>query len=200
MSRAIYAPADLARRGAIGGCVGCLAVASERSAGDIPPATKGPIVLFACGGTAGHVHPALAIAEELGRRGVADVRFVGSSNRMEGPIIRRNGYRMDTTPCAPMHRPLVSLRNAWRLAVQAAGVLVCLLLLVRSRPRVVVGTGGYVTVPACVAAWLLRIPIVMHESNAVPGLATRLLVNRLKAPRRVFLGFNEATKHLQTDR
>ena len=63
-----------------------------------------------------------------------------------------------------------------------------------------IGTGGYICVPTCTAAWILRVPVFLHESNAFPGLATRFLVNTLRAAEQVFLGFADAKMHLKTDR
>ena len=95
-----------------------------------------------------------------------------------------------------MHRPLKSWRNIKSILMQVLGVLTALWILARKRPAAVIGTGGYICVPTCTAAWLLRVPVFLHESNAFPGLATRFLVNTLRAARQVYLGFASAGKHL----
>lgn len=128
-------------------------------------------VVIAGGGTAGHVNPALALAAELSGH---EVSFAGTAAGVEATLVPRAGYELDTIEVSGLDRsrpwalPLVALRAA--LAVGAARRL-----LRRRRPDVVVGVGGYVSLPVCLAARLERIPVVIHEQNAVLGLANRLL-------------------------
>ncbi|QDZ18182.1 UDP-N-acetylglucosamine--N-acetylmuramyl-(pentapeptide) pyrophosphoryl-undecaprenol N-acetylglucosamine transferase [Chloropicon primus] len=157
-----------------------------------------PSILFTCGGTGGHIYPAVAIADRI-KRVCPDleVGFIGSRDRLEWDIVPKSGYPIRSVPCAPIHRPIASFRNVRTILIQVLGLLKALWLLARRRPAAVVGTGGYITVPTCFAAWLLRIPVFLHESNALPGLATRFLVNTLGCAAGVFLGFAEARKHLR---
>lgn len=153
---------------------------------------------FTCGGTGGHILPAIAIADRLKHLAPGiEINFVGSRDRLEWSLVPRHGYAIRSVPCAPFHRPLASLRNVRTLLLQVAGIISAIWLLIRKRPSAVVGTGGYIAVPTCVAAWLLKIPVFLHESNAFPGLATRFLVNTLGAATRLYLGFEKAETYLK---
>ena len=138
--------------------------------------------LIAAGGTVGHVAPSLAVAEALRARG-ASVTFAGSPDRVEARLVPERGYEFDAFPVAGLpRRPSVGLVRALGLAL--ASPRACMRILVRRRPDVVLGGGGYVAGPMVLAAWLRRIPAALSEADAHLGLA-----NRLAAPfaRRVFL-------------
>jgi UDP-N-acetylglucosamine--N-acetylmuramyl-(pentapeptide) pyrophosphoryl-undecaprenol N-acetylglucosamine transferase len=136
---------------------------------------RAPLVLLAAGGTGGHLFPAEALAKALEKRGVAvdlatDRRAAVYGGRF--PARRIHVLPSDT----------VRSRNPLRLALTALvlgyGVLRATLLLLWLRPAAVVGFGGYPTLPPLLAAWLLRIPRIVHEQNAVLGRANRLLAAR----------------------
>lgn len=93
-------------------------------------------ILFTCGGTGGHVYPAVAVADRL-RSLVPDlaIDFVGSRDRIEWDVVPKSGYAVRSVPCAPIHRPLSSWRNVRSVLVQFLGLLKALWLLVRKRPR-----------------------------------------------------------------
>jgi len=131
-------------------------------------------VLLAGGGSAGHVSPLLALADCLRRRN-PDIRItaLGTMEGLEQRLVPARGYDLRTIPkVAFPRRPeaaLVRLPGALKAAVDAAGAAVD-----EAGPDVVVGFGGYVSTPAYLAARRRRIPIVIHEQNARPGLANRL--------------------------
>jgi len=131
-------------------------------------------VLLAGGGSAGHVSPLLALAECLRRRD-PDIRVtaLGTEKGLEWRLVPARGYDLRTIPkVAFPRRPtgaLLRLLPALKAAVDAAGAAMD-----ETRPDVVVGFGGYVSTPAYLAARRRRIPIVVHEQNARPGLANRL--------------------------
>ena len=138
-------------------------------------------VLISGGGTGGHVFPALALAEELVARGHARdaVRFVGAARGLEATAVPAAGFAIDLLPgrgferstsAAAMRR---NLRTTYDTAVAFARAWA---LVGRLRPRVVVGVGAYASLPAVVAARARRIPVVVHESDAHPGLANRIAV------------------------
>ncbi len=131
-------------------------------------------VLLAGGGTAGHTSPLLATAAALQRRVPdVDITCLGTSTGLEATLVPRAGFRLEVVPRVPLPRRLGLdlLRTPGRLrsAVQAAREV-----LARVRPDVVVGFGGYVSVPAYLAARSRRIPVVVHEGNALPGVANRV--------------------------
>ena len=133
-------------------------------------------VLLGGGGSGGHVFPALAVAEALRARSKEPVEFLfaGTAEGMEGDIIADAGLRFAPVMARAMRgRNLVSkLFSAGALAV---GVLDALGVLLRFRPDVVLLTGGYVSVPAGLAAWLLRRPLVLFQPDVEPGWGIRAL-------------------------
>ncbi len=136
-------------------------------------------VVFAGGGTGGHLYPAIAIADALRDRGALAV-FVGTSGRLESSIVPRAGYTLYTIAGQPLpRRPSPALLSSG--VRNALGVVQSLRLLRRLQPQLLVATGGYVCFPVAVAARLLRrlgvvrAPIVLLEPNVSPGLTTRVL-------------------------
>jgi len=142
---------------------------------------------LAGGGTAGHVFPALALGRELADRGV-DVEFVGTAAGPEGDIVRAAGFPFREAEAVAVagRGPLSKASVPWRLY---RAITSCLPLVERS--DVVVGMGGYVSVPAVAAAIRLRRPVVLHEQNSVPGLANRWLA---RPARLVALSFAETAR------
>jgi UDP-N-acetylglucosamine--N-acetylmuramyl-(pentapeptide) pyrophosphoryl-undecaprenol N-acetylglucosamine transferase len=132
----------------------------------------GPVVIMA-GGTGGHVFPALAVAKVLRDRGVPVV-WLGVPGSMEARLVPANGFPIEWVRVAGVRGKGL---GAWLLAplrvlkavAQALGVLR------RVQPRSVLGAGGYVSGPGGIAAWLLRIPLFIHEQNAIAGLTNRCL-------------------------
>lgn len=149
-------------------------------------------VVFAGGGTGGHLYPALALARYIREQEEeAEIIFLGTELGLESRIVPREGFRFKTLP---VRRPVrrVSRAMVGSLAALAAGTGEAFKFLRWFSPHVVVGTGGYVSVPAAVAALLLRIPVVLHEQNVIPGL-----VNRKLSPwvRLTCLSFPESRRH-----
>ncbi len=131
-------------------------------------------VVVAAGGTGGHVFPGIAVAAALQRRvPEAVVTFAGTADRLEATLVPAAGYELDTTPMVAFPR-----RPGLAALLFPARFVRCVLgarrQLRRRGAQVVVGVGGYPSVPAVVAGWTLRLPVVVHESNATPGLANRL--------------------------
>ena len=128
--------------------------------------------LLTGGGTGGHTYPAMAVAQELERRGHA-VRFVGGKRGIEGRVVPAAGFDIDVLPGRGLQRRL-TLQNVGAVLGAAAAVVQAVAIVRRHRPRVVVGFGGYASFPCVLAARLLRIPVVVHEQDAAPGLANRM--------------------------
>ena len=145
---------------------------------------KAPRVVVAAGGTAGHVVPAMAVADELRASG-AEVSFLGTRERIEAELVPAAGYEIDFLKVRGIDR-----RNPLRAAV-AVGEAVAAVGAARRALRrrgadVVVGGGGFVAGPAGLAAALTRTPLVLTEADSHLGLANRLLAGRA---RRVCLAF-----------
>src|SRR5919198_2721848 len=130
--------------------------------------------LIAAGGTAGHVRPALAVAEALRERGVT-VTFAGSPDRVESRLVPEAGFELDTFAISGFPRR-IGLELLRSLVRAARAPFACLRILRRRRPDVVLGAGGYVAGPMVVAARLRRTPAALTEADAHLGLANRLAV------------------------
>ena len=146
---------------------------------------SGTWALIAGGGTAGHVLPGISIGSEIVRRGAPRqaVHFVGSARGIETRLVVEAGFTLTALPGRGLQRRLAPssvAANATAAAELARAFVQALSVLRRLKPAVVVGLGGYASVACGVAAALLRVPLVITEQNAVPGLANRLL-SRLAA-------------------
>lgn len=144
-------------------------------------------IVLAGGGTAGHVVPSIAVADRLRETG-ADVEFVGSPEGPEAAMVPAAGYPFHPVRTAPFRREL-SVRSIVAPVVALRSVLT-------SRPIVrgaaaVLGMGGYASVAPVLAARFSGVPVVLHEQNAIPGLANRLLARGTAA---VALTFEEARR------
>ena len=142
-------------------------------------ANPGAPVLVMAGGTGGHVFPALAVAKVLRERGVPVV-WLGVPDSMEARLVPANGFPIEWVRVQGIRGKGV---RAWAMAPLRIGSAVwqAVWVLRRIRPRAVLGAGGYVSGPGGLAAWLLRVPLLIHEQNAIPGLTNRWLA-RLAQP------------------
>ena len=153
-------------------------------------------ILFTCGGTAGHINPAIALARLFqARHQDCQVLFAGADNGMERTLVPHEGYELRTVHVNTIHRAwkwkdikhnimtVVTLPQARRQAR---------VILDEFKPDLVVGTGGYASYPVVKEAARRGIPTAVHESNAVPGLTTKLLS---KVVDRVMVGFEDSRKH-----
>lgn len=136
--------------------------------------------LVAGGGTAGHLQPALAIAEALVDRGHprTSIEFVGSSRGQDRAALAGRGFPLTLLPGRGIVRslgPADMVRNLGALVGLGVGFLHALVLVSRARPAVVVSVGGYASLPAALSAVILGVPLVLVNVDAVPGAANRLL-------------------------
>ena len=131
-------------------------------------------VAIAAGGTAGHVNPALALAEELRRRG-HQVRFYGETRRLEGKLVPEAGF--DFVPVRvsgfDRERPWTLVTALMHLSHEEARLKRLFRTDPAQRPDVAIGFGAYVELPLVRAAAKLGIPVALHEQNSVPGLANK---------------------------
>ncbi|MBQ9346020.1 MAG: undecaprenyldiphospho-muramoylpentapeptide beta-N-acetylglucosaminyltransferase [Oscillibacter sp.] len=147
-------------------------------------------VLFTCGGTAGHVNPALALAQRIREENPsASFLFVGADRGLERDLISKAGYDFRAVHISSFHRSMApkeiahNLTSVWNL-VRSPGEARAILR--EFQPDAVVGTGGYASYPAVRAAAKMGIPTAVHESNMVPGLTTKLLEGSAD---RIMVGF-----------
>ncbi len=151
---------------------------------------RAPLVAFTGGGTGGHLFPGIAVVEALrcsavngGNRGLR----IGGKKRMEREIVERFSIPFRAIPAGKLRR-YPSLKNLLDLFRVAAGIAASFAILARTKPALLFSKGGYVSVPPVLAAALLRIPVWIHESDADPGLATRIAV---RYARRIFVSYEE---------
>lgn len=146
-------------------------------------------IVFTGGGTAGHIFPGLAIINEL--KPLLDARYswIGSSRGMDRAIVEGNGVHFYGVPTGKLRR-YASLENFIDLFRTVSGIVVSFCILVRLRPRFVFSKGGFASVPSCIAARILGIPVFTHECDYSPGLATRINARFALA---IFTSFNETS-------
>jgi UDP-N-acetylglucosamine--N-acetylmuramyl-(pentapeptide) pyrophosphoryl-undecaprenol N-acetylglucosamine transferase len=154
-------------------------------------------ILFAGGGTGGHLYPAIALGAALrAENPEVDVEFLGAMRGVESRILPQQQLKHTLLPLQPIQRDRV-WRN-WKLVPAALATVSGLgKLFLRFRPRLVVGTGGYVSGPACMFAVLTNVPMAIQEQNSHPGFTTRVLS---RWARQVHLGFPEAAAKLKAGR
>lgn len=151
-------------------------------------------IFFCGGGTAGHVSPALAMAEQIRLKYQdAEIFFIGREGGDENRAIIREGYPLFTLSVEGISRSL-SPKNVIATLKAVAAVSKARKILQKNGADMVIGTGGYVSWAPLRAAAQLGIPRMIHEANAYPGLVTRLLARKCSC---VMLGFAEASKHIQ---
>ncbi len=142
------------------------------------------------GGTAGHVTPHFALLPGLRARGW-NVFYVGS-NGLEKPLVEAQGIEFFAVSSGKLRR-YMSVDNVVDAFKVLLGCLQAFFLLLRRRPDAVFSKGGFVSVPVAAAAWALRIPVISHESDLTPGLATRIIA---KVAKRILFTFPETQRHL----
>ncbi len=146
-------------------------------------------MVFAGGGTGGHLYPALAVAEELSSRDEGfEALFVGTSRGIESRVVPAAGYGIELISSRGARGKGVA-GKAVTGAMLTAGIMQSTGIIRRFRPDLVFGSGGYASVAAVSAAWLMRRPVVLQEQNSIPGLANRTLAPMAK---RLYLGFEKA--------
>ena len=132
-------------------------------------------VFLAGGGTSGHIHPAVAIADELKKQDPScEVLFCGTEKGLESQIIPKMGYPFEVIRAAQL--PMKISKKTFKAVKEfLAGRKMCRKLIREGKPDVVVGTGGFVCSPLIAAAHKEKVPIVLHEQNAFPGRSNRMM-------------------------
>lgn len=153
-------------------------------------------VIFTCGGTGGHINPAIAVANIWKERYPdSNILFIGAKDRMEEELVPKAGYRLHTIPASGMSREKNwngIKHNARSISYVLQAVKECKKVIREFQADVVVGTGGYASFPALMAATMLKVPTCVHEANAMPGLTTRMIADRVN---RVLVCFPESAKY-----
>ena len=134
--------------------------------------------VFTCGGTAGHINPALAVANLMKERYPdCKILFIGATGHMEEKLVPQAGYELKCLPGSGLSRQLSLAgikKNIRAVKCVLNAVKECKRIFREFRPDVIIGTGGYASFPALYAGSSMKIPVCVHESNAVPGVTTKL--------------------------
>lgn len=152
--------------------------------------------IFTCGGTAGHINPALAVAGRL-RQLMPDSEFlfIGAEGKMEMELVPREGYEIKGLKITNISRGrnLAAIKHNFETLKNVAVSHHDAKVIIKNfKPDAVIGTGGYVCYPVLMAAHGLHIPTAVHESNAMPGLTTKMLADKVD---KIMVGFEESCKH-----
>ncbi len=151
-------------------------------------------VVIAAAGTGGHINPGIAIANKIKEKQPnSEFIFIGTNRGLENDLVPRAGYDLRVIDAHGLERKLTvqNLKNlyaTYKSIKEAKGILQ------EFGPDVVIGTGGYICVPVVLAAKKLGIPVVLHESNAFPGIAVKLFKKKADA---ILVGFEDAKKRLK---
>ena len=153
-------------------------------------------VIFTCGGTAGHINPAIAVANILKQRKPdCKILFIGAEGHMEEKLVPAAGFELVTLPGSGLSRKLNVAgikKNIYAIKCVVNAVAKCKKIIRDFEADVIVGTGGYASFPAIFAGSRLGVPTVVHESNALPGLTTKLAAG---VASKVMVCFEESVKH-----
>lgn len=135
-------------------------------------------LIFTCGGTAGHINPAIAVANLMRQRDPdCKILFIGASGHMEETLVPKAGYEVKCLPGSGLSRklnPAGVKQNIRAVKCVLNAVKECKRIFREFGPDVIIGTGGYASFPALYAGSAMKIPVCVHESNAVPGVTTKL--------------------------
>jgi len=153
-------------------------------------------VIFTCGGTGGHINPAIAVANVIRERHPdSKILFIGTKGRMEEQLVPKAGFELKCLNMAGMVRGKsfsAIKKNVKTVTNTLKAVGECKKIIKEFKPDVILGTGGYACFPALMAGTMMKIPTCVHESNAIPGLTTRLLADRVD---KVLVCFEESAKY-----
>ena len=153
-------------------------------------------VIFTCGGTAGHINPAIAVANLLKERHPdAKFLFIGAEGHMEEKLVPQAGFELICLPGSGLSRklnPAGIKKNIHAVKCVLSAVSRCKKIIKEFGADVIVGTGGYASFPALLAGHQMKVPTVVHESNALPGLTTKMAAQIVD---RVLVCFEESKQY-----
>ena len=150
-------------------------------------------VIFTCGGTGGHINPAIAVANMFRERHPdCNILFIGAKGHMEEQLVPKAGYELKCLQISGITRGKswnAIKKNVKTVRDTAKAVSQCKQIIREFKPDVILGTGGYACFPALWAGVKMKVPTCVHESNAMPGMTTRMLAGKVD---RVLVGFAES--------
>ncbi len=150
-------------------------------------------VLIAAAGTAGHINPAISIANIIKEREKdSKILFLGTTRGLENDLVPRAGYDLKTINAYGLSKK-ISVENFRRIRKTVKGIFEAKKIIEDYKPDIVIGTGGYICGAAVIAAKSCKVPVLLHESNAFPGKAVKMAARRCNT---ILVSFKEATNKI----
>lgn len=150
-------------------------------------------VIIAAAGTAGHINPGLSIANKIKENNKdAEIIFIGTNRGLENDLVPRSGYKLKTIEAYGFSKS-ITITNLKNMIKTMKGFSQAKKIVEEFKPDIVIGTGGYICGAVITAAHKNNIPTLLHESNAYPGLAIRMLSKKVDT---ILVGFEEAKNKL----
>lgn len=150
-------------------------------------------VIIAAAGTGGHINPGIAIANKIKEKDESsEIVFIGTERGLEKDLVPRAGYKLQAIDAHGITRK-ITFENVKNLAKTLKSVRKSKEIIKEFKPDIVIGTGGYICGPVIYAAHSLKIPTMLHESNAFPGIAVKMFAKKVNA---VLVGFEDAIKRI----
>ena len=154
-------------------------------------------VIIAAAGTAGHINPGLAIANKIKKEEKdSKIIFIGTTRGLENDLVPRAGYELKTIDAYGLSLK-ISIENFKKLYKTYKGIEEANKIIKEFKPDIVIGTGGYICGAVVMAAKKNNIPVLLHESNAFPGKATKMLSKKADT---ILISFEDAKERLKTDK
>lgn len=150
-------------------------------------------VIIAAAGTGGHINPGIAIANEIKKHNTdAEITFIGTKRGLENDLVPRSGYKLKTIEAYGIKRKISidNIKNAYKTL---KSYKVAKNIIKGIKPDIIIGTGGYICGPVLSGGVKLKIPTLIHESNAFPGVAVKVLSKKVDT---VLVGFEDAKQRL----
>ena len=149
--------------------------------------------IIAAAGTGGHINPGIAIANEIKKQEPnSEVIFIGTNRGLENDLVPRAGYELKTINAYGFNRS-ISIENIKKIYQTFHSMKEAKKIIENFQPDVVIGTGGYICVPVGLAAKKEKVPLILHESNAFPGVAVKILSSKAN---KILVGFEDAKPRL----
>lgn len=149
-------------------------------------------VVISAGGTGGHIYPALSIIDKIKEKDKnSEILYIGTTDRMERDIVPKLGIKYEALEIKGLRRSL-SPSNIKTFSLFLKSIKKCKKIMDEFKPDIVIGAGGYVTLPVLIAANKKRIKTVIHEQNSIPGLTNKMLSKKAK---KIFISFEDSAKY-----
>lgn len=146
-------------------------------------------VIIAAAGTGGHINPGIAIANKIKEEEPnSEIIFIGTNRGLENDLVPRAGYELKQIEAYGLGKNIINNIKTFKGIFQAKKIMK------EFKPDIVIGAGGYICGPAIIAAHLLKIPTMLHESNAFPGKAVKMLANITDT---ILISFEDARDRIQ---